>query len=454
MSKINFYLKGALSASSLEELKAKKANSNLYNDYLKRPLPLVLYLSINGQRIQIPMGFSVPPRFWNFKTQEIKTSVDTPSDLEKKNKEIADVYKKLTDLIETSKTDRTILRKEQIIALIKNKNYIPPSAFQETGLSKMLQYFIDNYRMKNGFPLGENSVKTFKTIQNQIDEFLPEFYPKFGWSDIDMLFMQRYQDWLYDKKNLVDNSAAKCLKKFLQFLRFVEEQGIQFSKEVRKDVFKFRVSEHEIPVIIVELAELEHLYSYDFKDEHLGRVRDLFVFMAWTGQRYSDYIGLKRCHLTKRNGIDVWEVTTKKTKDASITVPLNEIALGILSKYEEEIQPLPIFSEQHFNRSLKDMAGEVELNRIVKVIESRRGNIEQKDFALRDVLTSHVARKSYITNSLILGMSEREVKAISGHKDDRSFRRYVNLSSSVLATAKQKQSRANILEKIEFLKAV
>jgi hypothetical protein len=47
-----------------------------------------------------------------------------------------------------------------------------------------------------------------------------------------------------------------------------------------------------------------------------------------------------------------------------------------------------------------------------------------------EVLTTHVACKSYITNSLIIGVPERVVKEVSGHKSEKDFRRYVNLANS------------------------
>jgi len=41
-----------------------------------------------------------------------------------------------------------------------------------------------------------------------------------------------------------------------------------------------------------------------------------------------------------------------------------------------------------------------------------------------------VARKSYITNSLMLGVPERVVREVSGHKSEKDFRRYINLANS------------------------
>jgi integrase len=49
------------------------------------------------------------------------------------------------------------------------------------------------------------------------------------------------------------------------------------------------------------------------------------------------------------------------------------------------------------------------------------------------LITSHVARKTFISVSLELGIPERVVKNISNHKDERSFRRYVKLEGSYLS---------------------
>ena len=50
--------------------------------------------------------------------------------------------------------------------------------------------------------------------------------------------------------------------------------------------------------------------------------------------------------------------------------------------------------------------------------------------AFYEIMTAHVARKTFITNSLILGVPERVVREISDHKDEKSFRRYIKLADS------------------------
>ena len=48
-------------------------------------------------------------------------------------------------------------------------------------------------------------------------------------------------------------------------------------------------------------------------------------------------------------------------------------------------------------------------------------------------------------------MSESDVKKISGHKDDRSFRRYVEMGNSYLSKAKDKLSKDKVDAMINML---
>ena len=48
-------------------------------------------------------------------------------------------------------------------------------------------------------------------------------------------------------------------------------------------------------------------------------------------------------------------------------------------------------------------------------------------------------------------MSESEVKKISGHKDDRPFRRYVEMGNSYLSKAKDKLSKDKVDAMISML---
>lgn len=446
MAKINFYLKGAVAKATLESL--KKGEKEIFNSYMQKPLPLILYCSYEGQRVSIPMGVSIQPKYWDSKRMMVKESVDTPKSLENINEDISQVVKSAKAHIDEIKSFKKVLKKENLLSAVKQNDTNPNKKVKFLGFIEAVNYFINNHKKKNEFDLDVNTIKNYTALKNHLEDFISKYYPSLHWSDINKDFMRQFQDYFYNEKGCYDNTVTKYLKIMKTFIRYIMKEGVKIDMEA----LEFKVEEFEPPVIVLELAEIEKLIHYEFKDRNLGTVRDVFIFMCWTGQRYSDIKQIKRSDITTQNGNPVWLVTTEKTKE-SLIVPLTEYALEILDKYKDYYNPVPSICDQHFNRQLKLMAKEAELNRLVRVIKRKRGVPIQTSEPLYSIITSHIGRKSFITNALILGMTELQVKKISGHKDDRSFRRYVELGDSIISKAKKYLSKEKVREMIKFLDA-
>ena len=61
-------------------------------------------------------------------------------------------------------------------------------------------------------------------------------------------------------------------------------------------------------------------------------------------------------------------------------------------------------------------------------IERTIGGVKTKESKSKwAMLTSHCARRSFCTNSYLMGMDALTIMAISGHKTEKSFRRYLKL---------------------------
>ena len=126
-----------------------------------------------------------------------------------------------------------------------------------------------------------------------------------------------------------------------------------------------------------------------------------------------------------------------------LCVPIIEYAKEIYSKYDGP--PQLTVSDDKFRTAVKDLGKLVKFNFPVKKNKYYNGIAKVETLQFFEVMTPHVARKTFITNSLILGVPERVVKEISDHKDEKSFRRYINLADSY-KTAKllEAYSRDNV----------
>ena len=170
------------------------------------------------------------------------------------------------------------------------------------------------------------------------------------------------------------------------------------------------------------------LYNYDFELEKHARVRDFYCFGCFTGLRFSDLKNLRPSNISE-NEI---KLNIQKTKTIDHRIPLNEYAKAILKKYEDTIwEPLPVISSQKFNKFIKECCQIVKIDTptsITRYIGTRRLD---KTVPKYDLITSHTARKTFVTNSLMLGMKEMVVRNITGHKKEETFRRYVKIAESL-----------------------
>lgn len=427
---IKFYLKGALKKERLENL--KKVNPKAAKEYLKKPLPLLLSVSRSGERVQIPLGISIPPSCWDGK--RIKDIIGA-TELNEWNTKITDSESKVRAYLKIHSN----INKVELICIIKDRNSNAVDKNEpEYNIIQVCQDEITKMKKRNGFLLSKETLKKFTTTINHMECFIIEKNKSSSLKHVNQSFFDEFNEFLY-QKNLNDNTVPKYLKAFNFLIQHLDEKG--YPTKIKS--FKYTTPEYEPPVFIVDLEEIMHLIDFKFNNTHLERVRDLFIFMCFTGQRISDIKRIKWSKFTTLNKEKVWINTTQKTHE-TITIPIPDFAMDVLSKYEDSSNPIPVMSEQYFNRSLKIMAKLAELNRFILNKNIVRGEITEEMVPLYSKISSHIARKSFITNALILGMSEREVKTISGHKDDRSFRRYVQIANHAQNRVKTVFSKENI----------
>lgn len=437
MIKINFYLKGSIANNNILLLKVK--DNKFYESYLRKAIPLLITVSAKGKRVVLPMGVSIAPKFWDNKKRRVKSLTELPLDLRFVNDNIVEAEKTILSDLPVHLNRGKKLSKPLLKSVLSAQSLTNTPGSAITNLNEVLEAFLKERRTSDGHPLKFRSVQKYQGVINHVNRYVNKYYSGFDLHDIDKAFMEGFKDYLSDDLDLLDNSVAKYVKAFKAVVGYLIEKGFKIDPLT----LKVKVKEVESPVIVLELAEVMKLAKHKFKSKTLSEVRDLFVFMSWTGQRVSDLMSFSPKQLTTFNGSLVWTLTTVKTVDP-IVVPITHYALQILKKYEKSGYALPKFEEQRFNALLKEMATEVGLTRTVPIVERRRGMATHINMPLNEVLSSHIGRKTFITNALILGMSETEVKKISGHKDDKSFRRYVELGNSVIQKANDRLNENSV----------
>ncbi|MDV4113572.1 integrase [Elizabethkingia anophelis] len=180
-------------------------------------------------------------------------------------------------------------------------------------------------------------------------------------------------------------------------------------------------------VIYLSWDELGKLYYYDFE---LGsaedKVRDVFCFCCFTGLRYSDVFNLNK-HNIKDDHI---VLATIKTEHA-IKIDLNDYSRNILDKYkafrENSEKALPVISNQKMNDHLKVICKKLgfdeAINEVYYVSEKRFEKITPK----YELISTHAGRRTFVVNSLYLGIPSEVIMSWTGHRSHRSMKPYVKV---------------------------
>lgn len=284
-------------------------------------------------------------------------------------------------------------------------------------------------REESFFDLFDEFIKTKRMMVSQgvIQKYsrarslLQEYDKKLTYDKINPLFFEKFFLFLIDK-GMLNNTAHKTIKLLKSFL--IWSNNNEYSDNKSYTTFK-AVSESNEVIYLTE-DELDTLYDMSPSCERLERVRDLFVFQCYTGVRYSDIENISRVDLQG----STWRFRTQKTKDL-LEIPLSARAFSILAKYSEYPQPLPVISNQKVNKYLKELCKEASINSLVKIVKFRGTERIENTYKKYEVIGSHTARRTFISLSLMKGMSAEVIMSITGHADYRMMKRYLKIASSL-----------------------
>jgi site-specific recombinase XerD len=418
MAKINYYLKGIPSQQTLEHL--QKKDRALYQDIICQAKPLICSISFDGRREIISTQLSIGLQFWDAKKQELKTGKNSPANRKKINESLAEKKKKICELIEDAQLQNIYVERKQLAAFFTEEKLDEDLEILES----VFKRFKAEHRTSDGFEVKYKTLQKYNTLMNQMKKFQGD--DRFIPNRITNEWVTKFKKYLLDRK-INDNSIAKYITTLKTFKKYLLSIGIKLPAALEL----LKVVEKDQIVNILEGKELEILEQFKFESIFHSQVRDVLLFKCYTGQRYSDIEQISKACITTKDEYVVWLLSTQKTDD-NLVVPLNKKAIVILDKYKHLETPLPRFTNQYFNRILKEVAKAAELNRIVKTVCFYNNQKKEITMPLHEAISSHMARKSFISLSTQKGIPERFVRDISGHKSERSFKKYLNLGNSHL----------------------
>lgn len=381
--------------------------------------PVLCSVSINGERLKFNVSkVKCSSKHWNSKVSRIKPNLKSESynnhieyneEIDALESKLKSIYRKIfTQNLPENKVTVKKLLEEKIVSSNSNEFF------------EMFESYINSIKPK----YSHNTIRTYNTTFNFLKDFEKFYGQKLYFESIDEQFYDQLIHYSFYIREAANNYVSKVITQLKTFMRWSLDRGMHANLKFEK----FKSFEHEKEVIYLTKDELISLYNHNFENARLDHVRDTFCFGCFTGLRFSDIEQLKPSHIFE----DKIKLNVKKTKTVDHEVPLNKFSKEILQKYKGSLyDPLPVISGQKFNDYIKECCEIAGID--TPTTTSRYSGNKRVDQTVPKykLITSHVARKTFVTNSLIFGMKEMVLRNITGHKKESTFRRYVKIAEDV-----------------------
>jgi integrase len=389
------------------ELRKEKTTSNGL-------IPIQFVVRSEGVRIRKNVGAATKEIYWTGSRIKPNLKKEENNNYQFINDELQSIESKINDIFFYLRANKIPFTKEIFLKQYDSK---------EIKIHSELDFFecFDEYLLSGSLSKAPNTIKGQKTIKGYLFAFQNETGISVSFDKINNIFFEELMKYSYLEKKTKNNYFAKIITILKSFLTWCTDKGYNKYREYEK----FKGVEHDVDIVYLTLDELMKLYNFDFGNSRLNHTKDFYCMGCFTGLRFSD---LAQLHQANISGSHI-NISIKKTKTQNHIIRLNKFSLEILAKYKGTIyEPLPTISIQKFNGYIKECCKIVGIDTITTITGFVGTNTIQKSIPKYELITSHTARKTFITNSLLLGMEPKAIKKIANIKKDAVLDKYMKIT--------------------------
>ena len=265
----------------------------------------------------------------------------------------------------------------------------------------------------------KSTEKRYQNIRNLLESFQADTGYKLSFNSINSKFHSEFTHYCMHTKGHVNNTYSRNLGLFKTYMHWAydRENGYTYNDDFKK--FK-KVPKVPTAQIALKKEDLQKLMDHEFEQnqKHLDRVRDVFVFSCVTGLRFGELKFISKSNVI---GDNLHLKEEKGAEKEPRTIPLNDLALFILRKYNYQ---LPLISNQRQNEYIKDVFEEAGYTWDVEKAVTKGKEVIRETVKFYDRVSTHTARRTFITMLKRKGLSDKLISKITGHKDLKTLNQY------------------------------
>ena len=396
-------------------------------------VPIRIRVIYKGDRVDLNSGLRINLSKWDEKKQRVKNGHFNKLNQSSTeiNSTLSDFESKIQDFFKVKETEDKVPTSEELKSFYNTE--IRKSTRSKTGhdLFSVFDIFTNRIGIQNNWT--DSTYAKHTTIKNH----LIAFNKKLKLESFDENTFYDFIVHLQIKADLKNSTIMKHISFVKAFLRWANKNN--YYENDLGFIFKPKLKTVQKKVIFLTIEEQKALKNLEIPDskEYLNKVRDVFLFLCYTGLRYSDAKALKKADVKSK----LIEVTTKKTSDI-LQIELNKESKRILEKYSTLVsktnKALPVISNQKMNDYLEELFKLAEFNEEIR-ITYYKGNVRHDDFIPKyELLRSHAGRRTFICTALSLGIPVQVVMKWTGHSDYKSMKPYIDVADNIKAVSMDK----------------
>ena len=391
------------------ELRKEKINKNGL-------IPIQLIIRNDGIRIRKNTGLTVLENHWTGHRVKPSLKKEADNNYQLINDDLQRIEDKVSKIFLYLRVNDIAFSTEKFNELYDKKEQLLENKFD------FFECF-DDYIERGKLTKTANTTKGQVTVKNFIKKFCDASGISLSFEQLNTAFFETLTEYANHEKKVKQNYFAKIVKVLKSFLKWSEEKGYHSNREYEK----FIATEHDIDIVYLTCDELMKLYNHEFDTDRLSHVRDFYCMGCFTGLRFSNLSKLHLANISEEHII----LSIQKTKTQNHAIKLNKYAKEIFNKYKGTIyEPLPHISSQKFNEYIKECCEEAEITQPFTIhwfVGNQKKSLTKPKCKF---ITSHTARKTFITNSLLLGMEPKAIKKIANIKKDAVLDKYMKVTEA------------------------
>lgn len=375
------------------------------------------YFKDEGRKFVYSTGEVIHPEDWDFANRQPK-NLNGRTEKADKHRVIKRQLDRYSNFFSDTIQNYKLANREIIISDIKDDFDVEFKRTKSVSSRFFEVYEIFLTEKKNDYTESANSQTTIKRYdynKKLLFDFQELRNKKLHFNQINKSFYNSFVNFCITEKKHSANTLRRNVGLFKTFLYWALENGHTYKTDFQK--FKSPKAQQTDEVALT-LQQVQEVFEFDFSNnERLEKVRDLFVFGCATGMRYSNYSKVAKKDIQS----DVIKVRDEKNNDKTLEVPLNDFSIYVLKRYNYK---LPRISNQRFNDYIKEVFKIIGYDEnIKKTIKIGKDIIEQIN-PLYERISSHTARRSFITIMKNKKIPDKVIMSYTGHRSLEVFNKY------------------------------